>query len=135
MKFEGLNGYRLLNLPQVLERKSSFLFGPRSTGKSTLIELQLSGSATVFDLLDRGTYRRLLKDPHILSTVPKDQIVVVDEVQKLPMLLDEAHRLIQKEGRKFLLTGSSARKLKRGAANLLAGRAWHMSMHPLCYPP
>lgn len=123
---------RTLKLKQLLNKKSHFLFGPRSTGKTTLIEQEFSDAeAQVFDLLNRDNYRRLLSDPSILERTDDNKIVVIDEIQKLPILLDEVHRLIQKRNKKFLLTGSSARKLKHGAANLLAGRAWQQFLFPL----
>lgn len=123
---------RTLHLPKLLEKKSFFLFGPRSTGKSTLIELQLR-DALVIDLLDSETYEELLKRPSLLAERIRDQSqwVVIDEIQKIPRLLDEVHRLIQKKKITFLLTGSSARKLRRGAANLLAGRARNAMLFPL----
>ncbi len=123
---------RRLNLGQLLENKSFFLLGPRATGKSTLIAQQLP-EAKVYDLLDAEVFRRLLERPKILSEENPDRsrIIVIDEIQRLPLLLDEVHRLISKEKRKFLLTGSSARKLKRGASNLLAGRAWRADLMPL----
>jgi predicted AAA+ superfamily ATPase len=111
--------------------KSYFLFGPRSTGKSTLIDEQLKKDAIIFDLLERDTYKRLLDNPSLLSQVDLSKIIVIDEIQKIPSLLDEVHRIIQRHGTKFLLTGSSARKIKRGGANLLAGRAWETFMFPL----
>ena len=116
---------RELNLTKLLERKSFFLFGPRSTGKTTLIKQQLPNSK-VFDLLKSETYLRLVKNPSLLEESIQDnnQYIVIDEIQKLPALLDEVHRLIEAKGIRFLLTGSSARKLKHGGANLLAGRAW-----------
>jgi len=106
---------RLLSLPRLLEKKSFFLLGPRSTGKTTLIETQLP-RAKVYDLLDSEIFRRLLQRPRIIEEEIGDpaQIIVIDEIQKLPQLLDEVHRLIQKKNIRFLLTGSSARKLKRG---------------------
>jgi len=123
---------RRLDLPALLRRKSFFLFGPRSTGKTTLIDRQLPG-ARVYDLLDADVYGRLLRRPAIIGEECRDadQVVVIDEIQKLPQVLDEVHRLIQKRGIRFLLTGSSARKLKRGGANLLAGRAWEARLFPL----
>ena len=124
---------RYLDLKKILREKSRFLLGPRSTGKTTLIQKQLLEDVIVFDLLDRGTYRRLLKDPSLLDSGPQGSTVVIDEIQKLPILLDEVHRLIQSKDRRFLLTGSSARKLKRGAANLLAGRAWQATLMPLSF--
>jgi predicted AAA+ superfamily ATPase len=127
--------HRILDLPELLKKKSFFLFGPRGTGKTTLIKRTLP-EATVIDLLESKTYRRYLKNPSILSELSLKPLVVIDEVQKLPEILDEVHRLIEGqklEGRKltFLLTGSSARKLKRGGANLLAGRAWWAELFPL----
>jgi predicted AAA+ superfamily ATPase len=122
---------RILKLPNLLAMKSFFLFGPRATGKTTLIRSQL-GDAPVFDLLDRTTFRRLLAEPALIGQVPSDVPIVIDEIQKLPMLLDQVHKLIEERGRTFLLTGSSARKLRRGAANLLGGRAWTAELLPLC---
>lgn len=122
---------RMLSLQNLLKMKSHFLFGPRSTGKSTLIKEQLGSSATVFDLLERDTYRRLIQDPSLLEQADQSKIIVIDEIQKIPTLLDEVHRLIQKHESTFLLTGSSARKLKHGSSNLLAGRAWQASLFPL----
>lgn len=123
---------RALQLAEILQKKSHFLFGARSTGKSTLIEMQLP-NAKVYDLLDAEVYRKLLVRPKIIEEECSDlnEIVVIDEIQKLPMLLDEVQRLIQKKNMRFLLTGSSARKLKHGGANLLGGRAWVASLFPL----
>ncbi len=121
---------RILNLPKLLQKKSHFLFGPRATGKSWLIRHQLA-DAQVFDLLNTATYDRLLRRPSSLAEEITKQLVVIDEVQKLPRLLDEVHRLIEEKQIRFLLTGSSARKLKHGGANLLAGRARSLHMFPL----
>jgi predicted AAA+ superfamily ATPase len=121
---------RILNLEKLLDSKSYFLLGPRATGKSWLTRNQLP-SAQFIDLLKSDTYDRFLRAPHLLESELKSKIVVIDEIQKLPRLLDEVHRLIEEKGIRFLLTGSSARKLKRGGANLLAGRARSMTMHPL----
>lgn len=125
---------RALNLNELLNKKSHFLFGARSTGKSTLIDMQLA-NAKVYDLLDAEIYRKLLARPKIIEeeNSSSDKIVVIDEIQKLPTLLDEVQRLIQKKNMRFLLTGSSARKLKHGGANLLAGRAWVASLFPLSF--
>lgn len=125
---------RRLNLPGLLARKSQFLFGPRATGKSTLIQQQLP-EAQVYDLLDAETFRALIARPKLLEERLGDgrQPVVIDEIQKLPSLLDEVHRLIEKRKVRFLLTGSSARKLRRGGANLLAGRAWEARLFPLTW--
>lgn len=126
---------RLLNLPELLTKKSFFLFGPRATGKSTLIRQQLSDSARVIDLLDSRLYLRLLSSPGDLESIiyadSENGIVVIDEIQRVPELLNEVHRLIEKKNLTFLLTGSSARKLRRGKANLLAGRVWEARLFPL----
>ncbi|MBW2367225.1 MAG: ATP-binding protein [Deltaproteobacteria bacterium] len=113
--------------------QSFFLLGPRGSGKSTW----LSGTfpdAHVIDLLSEETYQRLLANPgHFadeVRAVSTDRWVIVDEVQRLPGLLNEVHRFIEKKRRRFVLCGSSARKLKRAGVNLLAGRALHRSMHP-----
>ncbi|MDE0518689.1 MAG: AAA family ATPase [Bdellovibrionales bacterium] len=125
---------RKLNLKHLLKKKSFFLFGPRSTGKTTLIHQSL-GKAKIYDLLDAETYGRLLRRPKILEeeNPSPGKIIVIDEIQKQPSLLDEVHRLIQKKNHRFLLTGSSARKLKRKSVNLLAGRAWQASLFPLSW--
>lgn len=123
---------RILDLPKLLKQKSYFLFGPRATGKTTLIEHTLK-AALVFDLLHVKTYSMLVRNPSILEELIPDGVglVVIDEVQKLPIILDEVHRLIQKRGLCFLLTGSSARKLKQGGINLLGGRAREARLFPL----
>lgn len=121
---------RILDLTALLEKKSFFLFGPRGTGKTTLIRHTLS-NVSVIDLLEVRTYREYLKNPSIISEQKLQRLTVIDEVQKLPEILDEVHRLIESEHMIFLLTGSSARKLKRGGANLLAGRAWWAELFPL----
>ena len=122
--------HRVLNLPNLLKKKSFFLFGPRGTGKTTLIRNTIS-DATVIDLLEIKTYRDYLRNPSIIAEQNLKSVVVIDEVQKLPELLDEVHRLIENKKLLFLLTGSSSRKLKRGGANLLAGRAWWADLFPL----
>ncbi|MBI2893014.1 MAG: ATP-binding protein [Deltaproteobacteria bacterium] len=121
---------RLLEVPQ---RQSFFLFGPRGTGKTAWVTARFP-DAVRFDLLDARTYSRLLSDPALLGDlVPSSHRgwVVVDEIQRVPSLLDEVHRLIESRGLRFVLTGSSARKLRRGGVNLLAGRALTRFMHPL----
>jgi predicted AAA+ superfamily ATPase len=121
---------RLLKLPG---RQSCFLFGPRGTGKTAWARTALPDALT-FDLLDARIYSRLLPNPALLDEmIPashKDW-VVIDEVQRAPALLDEVHRLIESRHLRFLLTGSSARKLRRSGVNLLAGRALTRYMHPL----
>lgn len=122
---------RALDLTKLLQQKSFFLFGQRGVGKSSLVREQLP-SAAVFDLLKASTFDRLSRRPELIGEEsPDSSIVVIDEIQKLPRLLDEVHRLIEEQGKRFLLTGSSARKLRRGAANLLAGRAWEARLFPL----
>ncbi len=115
-------------------RASTFLFGARGTGKSTWLRERFPRAAT-YDLLDTGEALRLAKEPSVfyreLSTLPAGAWVVVDEVQKAPALLDEAHRLIETRRLRFVLSGSSARKLWRGGVNLLAGRAVTVAMFPL----
>ena len=126
---------RQLRIDKLLERKSFFLFGPRSVGKSTLIKQQLPG-VQVYDLLDASTVRALSRNPSLIGEVAHGNdanIVAIDEIQKLPSLLDEVHRLIENRGLTFLLTGSSARKLRRGGTNLLAGRAWWAELLPLTF--
>lgn len=125
---------RTLNITELLAKKSFFLFGPRATGKSTLIRQQLAESATIIDLLDSRNYLRLSAAPHELEAMVAAHdrtLVVIDEVQRIPELLNEVHRLIEGRKLKFLLTGSSARKLRRGQANLLAGRVWEARLFPL----
>lgn len=113
--------------------QSFFLFGPRGTGKSTWLKETLRKAAR-FDLLDLRLYTELLAHPDRLEAMvlaARADVVILDEVQRLPALLDEVHRLIEARGWRFVLTGSSARQLRRGGANLLAGRARTLAMHPL----
>ena len=125
---------RLLNLEELLRQKSHFLFGPRQTGKTFLARRMLK-NAWFYDLLDSSTYLALSQNPgRIAEEVSSlDRIVVIDEIQRIPGLLNEVHRLIEERGIRFLLTGSSARKLRRGGVNLLGGRARTRHLHPLTY--
>lgn len=125
---------RALNLPALLEKKSHFLFGPRQTGKTSLIQHTLKG-VRVYDLLDTSIYLALSQNPNRIEQelAPKDHVVVIDEIQRLPGLLNEVHRLIETRRVRFLLTGSSARKLRRGGVNLLGGRARTKYLHPFTY--
>ena len=113
---------------------SFFLFGPRGTGKSTWIASNFAGAPT-YDLLNTREALRLSRNPEALyrevEGLPSGTWVVVDEVQKVPDLLDEVHRLIEQRHLRFVLSGSSARKLKRGGGNLLAGRAVVERLFPL----
>jgi predicted AAA+ superfamily ATPase len=125
---------RILDLPALMEKKSHFLFGPRQTGKTSLIRHTLKG-VKVYDLLDTSIYLALSQNPGRIGQelTAKDRILVIDEIQRLPVLLNEVHRLIETHGIRFLLTGSSARKLRRGGVNLLGGRARTKYLHPFTY--
>lgn len=121
---------RFLPLP----RQSFFLLGPRGTGKSTWLR-QVLPDALVIDLLRPEVHRELAARPERLRErvlgAPERREVVIDEVQRVPELLSVVHGLIEeRSGRQFVLTGSSARKLRRGGVNLLAGRALQRTMHP-----
>jgi predicted AAA+ superfamily ATPase len=125
---------RALSLPELLGKKSFFLFGPRATGKSFLIAKQLGESACIINLLQSDIYLRLLTNPALLEGMimaSQKSLVVVDEIQRIPALLNEVHRLIESHGITFLLTGSSTRTLKGAGINLLAGRAWEAHLFPL----
>ncbi len=125
---------RLLHLMPFLEKKSYFLWGPRQTGKSWLIRHTLEQCRS-YNLLENDTYLRLSRSPNRLSQelTSVDRIVVIDEIQKLPVLLNEVHLLIENQDIHFLLTGSSARKLRREGVNLLGGRARTLHLHPFIY--
>lgn len=122
---------RNIKLPQ---DKSFFLFGPRGTGKSTLVR-SLYPNAPFIDLLDAKTFQVLLARPQdLMSNVPPDYsgYIIIDEVQRVPELLNEVHLQIESEKHhKFILTGSSARKLRRAGINLLAGRALTYFLSPM----
>lgn len=125
---------RFSHLPH---HNSFFLFGPRGTGKSTLLKERFNRDESLWlDLLDSELEERLAYRPQelyaIVNALPAQiRYVVIDEIQKIPPLLDEVHRLIEKTDKIFVLTGSSARKLKYGGANLLAGRAFIYHLYPL----
>ena len=120
-------------IPRLLQKpdRSFFLFGPRGTGKSTWLQ-QVLPKAFRLDLLDAALFLELSRDPHRLEALignrPGSEWVVLDEIQKIPALMDEVHRLMELRRWRFALCGSSARKLRRGGANLLAGRALTLSM-------
>ena len=122
-------------LPRILQppRQSFFLFGPRGTGKSTWVK-QRFGNSPRIDLLDEGLYQELLARPGAfadrLRALPARSWVCVDEIQRLPNLLNEVHRHIEARGLRFVLAGSSARKLRRAGVNLLAGRALSRNLYP-----
>jgi len=123
--------YRRLLAPP---KGSFFLFGVRGVGKSTWIR-EVFPDAHVVDLLDESRYQELLANPGLLAIelrdVPRDRVVVLDEVQRVPALLNEVHRAIEGRRRRFALLGSSARRLKSASTNLLAGRATVRTMYPL----
>jgi predicted AAA+ superfamily ATPase len=123
-----------IDLPQ---RQSAFLWGPRKTGKTTYLKDLFPGSL-VYDFLKTDLYLEFSKKPSLLreQLLARDSEIlnlpiVLDEVQKVPQLLDEVHWLMENKRLRFILCGSSARKLKRGKANLLGGRAWRYEMFPL----
>ncbi|MBL6990415.1 MAG: ATP-binding protein [Bacteriovoracaceae bacterium] len=124
---------RNIAISELLKKKSILLLGPRSTGKSFYIRNELE-DVHYINLLKSSEFLLLSSDPTELENIVKysrNKTVVIDEIQKVPALLDEVHRLIEEYGTRFLLTGSSARKLKSHGVNLLAGRAWLARMHPL----
>ena len=125
---------RIIDIQKTIQRKSLFLFGPRQTGKSFYLKKHFK-NALYYDLLKTDLFFRLVSKPSLLReeilAIPDDKIIIIDEVQKLPILLDEVHGLIESHGKRFILTGSSARKLKYGASNLLGGRALTMHLYPL----
>ena len=125
---------RNIKLQALLTEKSYFLFGPRATGKSSLLKLEFPNHK-IFNLLDSDTYEEFLRRPKALSEKinDDDKIIIIDEIQKLPKLLDEVHRLIEEKNIHFLLTGSSVRKLKNSGANMLGGRAREMNLFPLTF--
>lgn len=138
--------YRHINLLQILgNNRSALLFGPRGVGKTRLLHefLREERSSLLLNLLETETFRRYRLEPaqyrkDILGVLNKNPgeilTVAVDEVQRVPEILDETHALLEdQKGRvRFVLTGSSARKIKRGGGNLLGGRALSLKLHPLC---
>lgn len=125
---------RQLDIGRLLEKRSFFLLGPRQTGKTTLIQHVLP-DIRFYDLLDSANYLALSRNPGRLAEEIGSSVkrVVIDEIQRLPSLLNDVQRLIETRDVKFLLTGSSARKLRRGGINLLGGRARVKYLHPLTY--
>ena len=130
----AFNRTLLLDIPAT---KSAFLWGARKTGKSTYLKKNFP-DAIYYDLLKSDIYLAFLKTPHLfreavlsLSAAQLRHPIIVDEVQKIPALLDEIHWLIENTAATFILCGSSTRKLKRMGANLLGGRAWRYHFCPL----
>jgi predicted AAA+ superfamily ATPase len=120
-------------IQKIPNNKSFFLFGPRGTGKTTWLKAKFP-DALYLDLLKAEVYNDLLARPGLLAELipdPKPDLVIVDEVQRVPELLNEVHRLIEERRIVFALTGSSTRKLKRGDADMLAGRALTLYLYPL----
>ena len=124
---------RLLKVTDAQE-ESVFLFGARQTGKTTLL-LKLFPDCRFYDLLETDTYERLRRNPALLrqelATCKEGEIVIVDEIQLIPELLNEVHWLITRQQLHFILSGSSARKLKRKGVNTLGGRAVRNILYPL----
>ncbi len=122
---------RIKPVQRVCPRGTYFLFGPRQTGKTFLIDRELQG-CRVYNLLRSEVFAQLSREPERLRQEigPSERLVVIDEIQRLPSLLNEVHLLIEERGLRFLLTGSSARKLRRGGVNLLGGRARVAHLHP-----
>ena len=116
------------------QEESVFLFGARQTGKTTLL-LKLFPNSHFYDLLESDTYERLRRNPALLrqelAAAGKDELVIIDEIQLIPELLNEVHWLIVRQGIHFILSGSSARKLKRKGVNTLGGRAVRNVLYPL----
>lgn len=132
---------RYLEFNNLPENQSAFLWGARKTGKSTLLK-EMYPHCLLYDLLESDLFLRLSKEPHLLreellnlekNKKTKVQRIVIDEIQKIPELLDEIHWLIENKRYSFILCGSSARKLKKAHANLLAGRAWRYELYPFSY--
>jgi predicted AAA+ superfamily ATPase len=123
---------RTLDMQVLAGRKSHFLFGPRQTGKTFLVRQALP-EARLYDLLDASVYLALSRNPGLLAqeAASRHSVVILDEIQRLPELLNEVHRLIEERGIRFVMTGSSARKLRGGGVNLLGGRARVVHLHPL----
>lgn len=128
---------RFLSL-QLPDNQSCFLWGARKTGKSTFLKEQFPKSLHI-NLLKADTYQKYFQNPERLReeliAISGERTIIIDEVQKVPLLLDEVHYLIEElQTIRFILCGSSVRKLKSTGANLLGGRAWRYLFHPLCYP-
>ncbi|NCA75165.1 MAG: ATP-binding protein [Alphaproteobacteria bacterium] len=126
-----------LDLP---EKQSAFLWGPRKTGKTTYLNLKFPESIR-YDFLQTDLFLEFSKKPSLLreqlSAMDEQSFrlpVILDEVQRVPQIMDEVHWLVENKNCSFILCGSSARKLKRGGANLLGGRAWRYELFPLVTP-
>jgi predicted AAA+ superfamily ATPase len=134
--------YKRIQKLNLSSQETCFFWGPRQTGKSTLLKT-LFPQATRYDLLLSTEYQRLLRAPNLIreqclaagldGSSQRDPIII-DEIQKIPALLDEVHWLMENQALRFILCGSSARKLKRGEVNLLGGRAVRYELYPLVFP-
>ena len=136
-KFDLQNTQDMYKRRQVFEgaeNESLFLWGARQTGKSTLLKF-IFPEARLFDLLLSDVYERLNRNPSLLrETILADEsqsVVVIDEIQRIPALLNEVHWLIVNKGTRFILSGSSPRKILHSGANLLGGRALRYELYPL----
>lgn len=134
---EAIHRLLKIDLPPA---QSAFLWGPRKTGKTTYLKTKFPESI-VYDFLKTDLFIELSKQPSLfreqILAQPETILakpVILDEAQKIPQILDEVHWLIENKNLRFILCGSSARKLKRGRANLLGGRAWRYEMYPFCWP-
>lgn len=122
---------RISKLAEKLTIGSAFLFGPRQTGKSTLIKDEFA-DCIMINLLKSDEYLNLSENPaRLREIVVPGKLTVIDEIQRLPDLLNEVHYLIEEKSARFLMTGSSARTLRKGGVNLLGGRARTFKLHPL----
>lgn len=132
---------RLLDLNTDLPKgQSTFLWGPRKTGKTTYLKKRFPDSVYI-DFLNTEKFLKYNKEPHLLReeilSFSNDQLqspIILDEIQKIPTLLDEIHWLIENTEAYFILCGSSAKKLRQAGVNLLGGRAWKTTFFPLTYP-
>ena len=136
IKFKGFMYKRVFDIESRLD-KGMFLFGARQTGKSTLLKERFKG-AIYYDLLDPNLRKAFKRNPNSLKEAlwdkPAGTLVIIDEIQKVPELLDIVHTLMVDKGLFFILSGSSARKLKRSGANTLGGRAIPETLYPLVWP-
>lgn len=140
MILNGLAMFQRILHIDLPKKQSTFLWGARQTGKSSFLKMHFNDSV-YYDLLQTHEMLRLTASPQLLReevlalpAVKLKQPIIIDEVQKVPELLDEIHWLIENAGAQFILCGSSARKLKNNATNLLGGRAWVYYFYPLVFP-
>jgi predicted AAA+ superfamily ATPase len=135
-KLQGFMYKRIFDIESKLD-EGMFLFGARQTGKSTLLKERFKG-AIYYDLLDPNLRKAFKRNPNSLKEAlwdkPAGTLVIIDEIQKVPELLDIVHILMVDKGLFFILSGSSARKLKRSGANTLGGRAIPETLYPLVWP-